>query len=436
MRHDVRASLNLNCNEYGLLDLIMHQQLDIRFSADGWCDLSVRDMSESIILSVGACHGILKRMIEKGLLEQAEDDPNLRRVTVQFLNTVENERSETEHKAFRNRTPGVQKLNDTIYKYIDTNSKIVDFEKIDDPESYPHFEEEVFTEKNPPDQVNAPPEKKEKSSASDVVTSIHLTDKQIRDHMKIVLGRLPEANIQAELYHQCKLHNIRCLLEYKIPKQGGRKGCRLDAVIYDKDRKILLIIETKSYVRKNQEPKLNTVQLNRYRELGVPVMVIGRIEQIQEKVAHILSKYPESVMSSSKEKPAKAKTEGAHRLDLQRKFYGAWQKRFRRMHGFQPAYHVKNKAACGRLIGRISKHLKDKHDPHSTEDVLQAWEYLLDAIAQNGDKWIKERFEPCHILSSFNTTIINIQANANQQPRSVEEIYRRNLEKVRAGVYS
>lgn len=135
-------------------------------------------------------------------------------------------------------------------------------------------------------------------------------------------------------------------------------------------------------------------------------------------------------VQTSNSKKEKAKTAAGHRLDLQRAFYGAWQRRYKECHGFTPIYHVKNKAACGRLIGKLSKYLKESNMPHATDDVLQAWEHLLDQITDKGDDWIKTRFEPCQILSNLNSLIINLQANG-KKVRTVEEIYRDRVRKHR-----
>jgi hypothetical protein len=89
-------------------------------------------------------------------------------------------------------------------------------------------------------------------------------------------NRLPEANIQAEFYHQCKLNNIKCYLHYKIDHSV------FDAIII-KDNTIIKIIEFKSYVT-NRDGKINTKQLKKYSQYGIPIVLITRLWQIQNVI--------------------------------------------------------------------------------------------------------------------------------------------------------
>lgn len=74
--------------------------------------------------------------------------------------------------------------------------------------------------------------------------------------------RLPEANIQAEIYRRCKELDIECYLEYK------HEHCRFDIVIV-RDELIIGIIEVKNSVR----TKINkrTRQYKKYSSYGVPL---------------------------------------------------------------------------------------------------------------------------------------------------------------------
>lgn len=82
--------------------------------------------------------------------------------------------------------------------------------------------------------------------------------------------RIAEANIQAEAYHQLKLLNIPCYLEYKVD------NCRFDMVLVSKDRfHILAIIEFKSHGEKRlkRNPGITKgKQYNKYMQYGLPLL--------------------------------------------------------------------------------------------------------------------------------------------------------------------
>ena len=71
--------------------------------------------------------------------------------------------------------------------------------------------------------------------------------------------KIPEANIQAEIYHFCRNNNIRVCLEYSY------KHCRFDIVIINDNDDIVLYIETKSHKKPNIKNKsYNTKQILKY----------------------------------------------------------------------------------------------------------------------------------------------------------------------------
>ena len=89
-----------------------------------------------------------------------------------------------------------------------------------------------------------------------------------------------EANIQAEFYHQCRIREIDCLLEYK------RGHCRFDIVILQ-DRQAICIIETKRFgTRKRFE---DTKQFKKYNRYGVPVIRVSGFKDIIPTI-HIVEK--------------------------------------------------------------------------------------------------------------------------------------------------
>lgn len=106
--------------------------------------------------------------------------------------------------------------------------------------------------------------------------------------MKLVKTKnKPEANLQAELYYQCRLAGIdNILLEYKLPKEQvkGKRGCRFDAVIFDDNQNIILLIEIKSRGSKERSEIFNSKQVKKYREYGIPINVINKDTDIQDFV--------------------------------------------------------------------------------------------------------------------------------------------------------
>lgn len=83
------------------------------------------------------------------------------------------------------------------------------------------------------------------------------------------------ANLQAEFYHQCRINNINCCLEYYTEHFG-----RFDCVITSYNKKeIIRIVEFKKH--SNLSPNLNTKQVNKYLKTGVPVYVINNFNQIK-----------------------------------------------------------------------------------------------------------------------------------------------------------
>lgn len=92
-------------------------------------------------------------------------------------------------------------------------------------------------------------------------------------------SRLSEANIQAEIYHQCKMYHIKCYLEYK------HEHSRFDVVIVWKDE-IVCIIECKSY-KTDKSGKTNTKQHAKYSQYSLPVFLVTRLEQVPQLISDI-----------------------------------------------------------------------------------------------------------------------------------------------------
>lgn len=81
--------------------------------------------------------------------------------------------------------------------------------------------------------------------------------------------RMPEANVQAELYRQLRNKGLRCCLEYKMKTPKG-ENVRVDCIIFDENNFIVLLVETKSSKRPDKRVNTGTRQFERYKDLGLP----------------------------------------------------------------------------------------------------------------------------------------------------------------------
>lgn len=95
--------------------------------------------------------------------------------------------------------------------------------------------------------------------------------------------RISEANVQAEFYHQCKLHRIKCRLEYKY------ENCRFDCVLYDKNKNVYAIIEIKNRKRKFA-PNVNGKQATKYKRFNIPIIYILNYDAIPYAISYLLQK--------------------------------------------------------------------------------------------------------------------------------------------------
>lgn len=85
--------------------------------------------------------------------------------------------------------------------------------------------------------------------------------------------------LKAEFYHHCKLRDIECAIEIKVPTINSR----LDAMINFLDKQY--VIELKFLRKKPLD--FNTVQFRKYLRLGLPVIIITNTHEIQEFI-HLL----------------------------------------------------------------------------------------------------------------------------------------------------
>ncbi len=100
--------------------------------------------------------------------------------------------------------------------------------------------------------------------------------------------RIPEANIQAEIYKQLKEVNIESMLEYRF------KEFRLRAdLIVIKNSKIICACEVKSW-SKPRSINPNGKQFRKYLKLGIPIFYCGRIDKIDNLIEKIKKLYEKS----------------------------------------------------------------------------------------------------------------------------------------------
>lgn len=93
-------------------------------------------------------------------------------------------------------------------------------------------------------------------------------------------NRLPEANVQAELYRRCWNQGIKCILEHR------HEGCRFDALILDSNYEAIAIVEVKN-ARKLRKPLLERKQYQKYSAFGVPVIYLNGYKEINQVIEHV-----------------------------------------------------------------------------------------------------------------------------------------------------
>ena len=102
--------------------------------------------------------------------------------------------------------------------------------------------------------------------------------------------KLPEANIQAELYLRLRNAGFECQLEY------FHAGWRIDCAVLDprNPRLILCLIEVKNH----RLTKADKSQIAGYKSIGVPVLVVeglGDIDTVVDRIAKSVDARPMSI---------------------------------------------------------------------------------------------------------------------------------------------
>ncbi len=101
--------------------------------------------------------------------------------------------------------------------------------------------------------------------------------------------RLPEANIQAEIYSRLRAIDIQCCLEYKIWINSLQASSRADIVII-RDGYIIAIIEVKSR-KVGSKPNKNGRQYQKYEAIGIPFIYCMCSEDIDSVISWVRWKY-------------------------------------------------------------------------------------------------------------------------------------------------
>lgn len=133
--HKVRLSLELSCNEYCVADIIFSLSNSPKNIAKGWCYASKKTIGEFIGIHESNVLRIIKRLIEKGMVEREEETKYLR-TTMLWYDTVVVERlkmkvskgSETLSKVAKRQPEGSEMLvkedSETLHNKNNTNNTI------------------------------------------------------------------------------------------------------------------------------------------------------------------------------------------------------------------------------------------------------------------------------------------------------------------------
>lgn len=94
------------------------------------------------------------------------------------------------------------------------------------------------------------------------------------------VSSLPSANLQAEIYHKCRLENIMCILEYTF-YISNNKTVKPDITIFSNNQPIA-IIETKRENNCNYrlDRWKSTKQYAKYVEVNLPIFFCDNFKSI------------------------------------------------------------------------------------------------------------------------------------------------------------
>ena len=108
---------------------------------------------------------------------------------------------------------------------------------------------------------------------------------------------MPEANIEAECYHQLRLLGIKSYLQYRTYTKEG-ETCIFDMIILketdNKAYEIIAIVEFKNHSKHYDYKNTSaTRQYKKYSSFNLPLIYCHRREEIQETVDKIVQLYNE-----------------------------------------------------------------------------------------------------------------------------------------------
>ena len=100
--------------------------------------------------------------------------------------------------------------------------------------------------------------------------------------------KIPESNVQAEIYRQLRNRGIKCCLEYRMECAKYSRHIRADIAIVKEDE-IICLVECKSR-KVGAKLNINTRQFNCYRSLGVDFFYCLGWHEIKTTVNKIIER--------------------------------------------------------------------------------------------------------------------------------------------------
>jgi len=142
--------------------------------------------------------------------------------------------------------------------------------------------------------------------------------------------RLPEANIQAELYHELRKANIRCCLEYSMHCKETQSNLRADIITIIGDD-IGCIIECKSrglIFKIDKEGK----QYRQYRTFNIPLFYCMKFTHVKKTLESIIKLHKTGIYNfaemqtfGNEQKLRKIKEKKLSRLTKKQRFNDNWR---------------------------------------------------------------------------------------------------------------
>lgn len=84
INHDARKKLGLSMNEYAVVDLIYHLSNNPKNENNGWCYASKSVMADMLDIARQNIHNIIKRLLDKKLVEKHKETKYLRTTSLWY----------------------------------------------------------------------------------------------------------------------------------------------------------------------------------------------------------------------------------------------------------------------------------------------------------------------------------------------------------------